>query len=421
MNILNGITKMFGYEIRKKQARNPLNLQMIGALELMGTNQAVYIKDGYKLNPSIYSIVNWITKKAATIKWILFQDDEKIDDHPFLDLLNNPNPHQGKSEFIENLIGFKLITGESFLHSLSLRTGDKKGLPAELHILPPPNISVKVNSFGEPVKYVLRVGATQTEINAGEMIWFKYWNPSTTDMRGMSPIEAGRRVVTQSNDAYLAALKLLQNLGAQGILTLDDPDIDNMDEAELEKWEQRYYEKYGTSENYGKIMVSNIKTAWTQIGLKATDLALIESQKMSLRDMCNIYNLSSQIFNDPDNKTYNNVREAKRAGILDVIIPELELIVGEFNRFLTIKYGENLRLDFERNFYEIKEDEKALVETLVPAWWLTPNRRLERMGEPTSEDPLMDEIYIPQNLMPLGIEGDQELKNAYNRYQSKNG
>ena len=412
--------KIFGYNVTIKSAKVPVfNPLTVGTLEVMQANAGIYIRDGYKLNTNIYSVVNWIAKKASTIKWIMFENEEKLDKHPFLDVLNHPNPIQGKSEFIENLIGFKLITGESFVHSISLTVGPNKGQPRELSILPPPNVNVKANEFGEPTKYIVRSGANQTEIKPEEVIWFKYWNPTANNIRGMSPIEAGRRVVTLSNDNFLASMKLIQNLGAQGILTLDDPNLEGMSEAELRKWETRYYEKYGMPENYGKILVSNIKTSWTQIGLKATDLALIESQKMSLRDICNMYNLSSQIFNDPENKTFNNVREAKRAGILDVIIPELELIVGEFNRFLTVKFGDNLRLDFERNFHEIKEDEKALVDTLDKAWWLTPNRRLERMGEEPNPDPLMDEIYIPSNLFPLGTDIDTNLKDVYADYQSK--
>jgi len=412
--------KIFGYDIRIKSAKVPIfNPLTVGTLEIMQANAEIYIRDGYKLNTNIYSVINWIAKKASTIKWVMFENNEKLDSHPFLDVLNKPNIIQGKSEFIENLIGYKLITGESFIHPLSLKTGPNKGQPKQLFVIPPPNVNVKANQFGEPTKFVVRSGAQQTELNPDEMIWFKYWNPTASNIRGMSPIEAGRRVVTLSNDNFLASMKLIQNLGAQGILTLDDPNLEGMSEAELQKWETRYYEKYRMPENHGKILVSNIKTSWTQIGLKATDLALIESQKMSLRDICNLYNLSSQIFNDPENKTFNNVREAKRAGILDVIIPELELIVGEFNRFLTVKFGENLRLDFERNFHEIKEDEEKLVNTLNTAWWLTPNRRLELQGEERNPDPLMDEVYIPSNLFPLGTDIDTNLKDAYADYQSK--
>jgi hypothetical protein len=40
---------------------------------------------------------------------------------------------------------------------------------------------------------------------------------------------------------------------------------------------------------------------------------------------------------------------------------------------------------------------------LGQAWWVTPNEKRQAMFYGESESPLMDEYYMPANLMPLEV------------------
>lgn len=403
-----------------------VNSVMSNMFTLIGSDNIQYINNGYKKNLNIYAVVNWIIKKASMIQWQLYEIDKQgkkiqVYKHAVLDLLNRPNPVQGSPEFIENLLGFKLLTGESFITKIPAITGENKGMPLELWVIPPPIMSVNFDPYGIPSKYTIETGTTEYDIEKEDVLYLKYFNPTKDNFRGMSPIEAGCYAVTQNNDAYEANMKLLQNLGAQGVLTVVDEQTE-LTQPQAEELEKKYYEKYGGVKGYGRILVSGTKMSWVQIGLKATDLALIESIKMGLRDICNLYNLSSQLFNDPDNKTYSNMKEARKSGITDVVIPELSLITGEFNRWLIpyyeIKENKKYLLDFDRTVYpELQEDMEKLGLWLIREWGLTPNQRLEKLGFPANDSPLMDEIYIPASLFPLGASDDLEkhYKIHYNK------
>lgn len=96
--------------------------------------------------------------------------------------------------------------------------------------------------------------------------------------------------------------------------------------------------------------------------------------KMNLRQLCNIYRVNSALLNDPDNKTYNNMYEARKALISDAILPELTSARADFNKWLVEPYNksENKRyfLDFDLDvFPELQEDKKRanpiLRESLV--------------------------------------------------------
>ena len=403
----------------EKLQRVQINNMMSGLVSYMGNDQKSYIKDGYKMNPNVYSVINWIIKKAALSHWQLFEvvNGEKVIvyDHEILDLLNRPNPMQGKAEFIENMLGYKLLTGESFIYKLSPENGVNEGIPQELWTLPPPSMNIKFNAYGMPSSYEVMAGTKRTEIDGDKIIYMKYWNPASDNFRGMSPIEAGRRVVTQSNDAYMASMKLLQNMGAQGVLSVNDDQVD-MSQEQIDALESAYMEKYGGPQGYGRILITGAKMNWQQIGLPATDLALIESQQMSMRDICNLYNVSSQLFNDPENKTYANMKEARKSAIADVIIPEMELVANEFNRWLLPAFEKRDNKDYYLEmdtgiFTELKEDEQMLSTILGTAWWMTPNEKRIRMGLGKMDIAEMDDIYSPTSIIPLGY--DLTLQKAY--------
>ncbi len=61
---------------------------------------------------------------------------DEIDGHPLLDRLMEPNPLQGQYEFIQQLLGFKLITGDTYLLSLSPDNGPNAGQPVGFVVLP---------------------------------------------------------------------------------------------------------------------------------------------------------------------------------------------------------------------------------------------------------------------------------------------
>lgn len=415
MSLWTKLLDKVGLEIK---ARATINSIMGAEISLLGIGSNVFIRDAYKANPNIFSTISWITQRVARTKWQLFdvsnkKEKKELFDHPILELLENPNPAQSKTEFLESACGYKKITGETFIQGVSPGAGINQGKPKELWVLPTPMMDVKFDRSGIPIEFVILSKGKKNTIPAEEIMYLRQFNPGEGN-RGMSNIQAGIKVVSQSNSAYEANMRLIQNLGAQGILTLDDPNA-NADQGQIDLMETKINQKHGGASNYGKVMVSSTAWKWQQIGLNATDLALIESQKMSLRDICNLFNLNSQLFNDPDNTTYNNIQEARKAGITDAVQPEIEALRDGFNKWLVPKFGTHLRLDYDQTtFPELQKNQKELTEWLSQAWWLTGNQKLQIMKMAQNDNPIMNEILIPTNLIPTGTPDD--LEKAYSRH-----
>jgi HK97 family phage portal protein len=401
-----------------------------------------YVDKGYQYNADVYSIVSFITRKAATAPPILYEvkDDRAFQKyksfsanltkpsdiaeanhlrakalvevdmtHPIIQTLLNPNDYQSYYEFMDNLLGFKLITGNSYVYGVGPSTGFNAGKFKQLYVLPAHLIRILSDGRYDPVSgYTLTTQYDTQDLRADNVMHTKYWSPDYSSqgshLYGQSPLRAALRVMQQSNDAQTASVKLFQNTGAVGILS-DDSDDGLAPEQALEL-QRKYKAEHSGSANAGNIIISSSKLKWTQLGLSPVDLAIIDSQKMNLRQLCNIYHVNSALLNDPDNKTYNNMYEARKALISDAILPELIALRADLNKWLVAPYnkseGVNYFLDFDLSvFPELQEDKKEQIQYLERAWWLTPNQKLEEMGYGRNEDPNMDKVYVSIQVKPI--------------------
>ena len=84
-------------------------------------NKTSYIRNGYQSNLFVYLCVNYITNKASDIPlYLCDRDGERIDDVNIQRLLDKPNDLQSFREFVEQSLGFYLLTGNTFVYKLSL-------------------------------------------------------------------------------------------------------------------------------------------------------------------------------------------------------------------------------------------------------------------------------------------------------------
>jgi phage portal protein BeeE len=80
-------------------------------------------KAGYQTCAPVYAVVSLITRSARQIPWVAMRrmkggDMEELESHPALDLLVTPNEYQSGPEFIEAIMGYKLLAGNSYVHKV---------------------------------------------------------------------------------------------------------------------------------------------------------------------------------------------------------------------------------------------------------------------------------------------------------------
>ncbi|HEX6956312.1 MAG TPA: hypothetical protein VF156_15665, partial [Agromyces sp.] len=102
-------------------------------------NYANLAREGYRANVYVYAAVNQVVGAAAGVNWVLHKKKtqrggglERLDEHPFLDVWARPNPKQGRAAFIKNVLGFRRISGNTYIESIAPDTGPRRGVPLEL-------------------------------------------------------------------------------------------------------------------------------------------------------------------------------------------------------------------------------------------------------------------------------------------------
>lgn len=401
-------------------------------------NGKKFVND-YDNNSEVYAIVKRISKTISTVPFYVYQVKNKkeltrykammsnastgadvakaeltrakavseIADSPLNKLLEKPNEYQSFSEFVENVVGYKLITGNSYIWANRLSNGKVQ----ELVVLPSQYVAIISDGTINGVEGYTFTLVGWDNLPAKDVIHLKYFNPyfdtNGQQLYGLSPLQAAYRTVQRSNDAKDTSVGMLQNQGPKGILYAKDGNNDFGPEA-AGKLKEDFYNQYGTKtqgqivQNAGRVLIAGAELGWVNMGMSPVDLQLLESEKITLRELCNVYGVNSALFNDPDNKTYNNMKEAKKEMLTQVVLPELVALRDAFNRFFATEIGEGYYIDFDITvFPELQEDMKELSAILSQSWWTTPNEKRQAMRYDTIQDPVMDEIFIPAGYLPI--------------------
>lgn len=447
---------IFGYEIRKKQAlirQIEAPNKLIQALyKLMGNGSFFtpdgknYVKQAYMYNHLVYMVINRVAVMGASVPWILYEvkDDKaaklykntslisKADKpinaqrlrtkaleettHPVLStILNQPNQMQGWNEFFTALMSWKLITGNSYVYGMTPISGKDKDKPHELFNLPAYQMVIEGGNPMQPIKSYRVDSDFVIEFKPNEVCHIKNFNPDyeTTGswLYGMSPLKAAARAVQASNDNITARAKMYQNIGAMGILSDESVDDSSLSAEQALNIKDKYKELYGGSNAINDIIVTAGKWKWQNFGLSPVDLALLEAMAVDLRDICAIYRMPSQLFNDGNSTKYNTYNEARKAAWTDAVLPELDQIKDDLNRWLCNTWsvdGKKYYIEPDiSGIIELQDDFATQVQALKEAEWLTVDEKREfqtydPLNTPFSTEPLINAGKVP--LSQLGIE-----------------
>ena len=396
-----------------------------------------YIDKGYKFNPTIYSLIQLISKSAITVPYKIFEkvDPTNIKEYKSLTanglnedsvfkakmmrkhifeevehsalgkLLERPNPAQSFSVFLQELISFGKLTGNRYVYGISPENGENKGIYSQLYNLPAHLIEIKSDGMFKPVsKYTMVYNKNKYDLTADEVLHIADFNPdyqgNGTHLYGQSPIEAGIRVLTTANESVETNLKFLHNQSARGMLT---PEDDQLTPTQAQQLKDALRRNYQGSKSANDIMITGKKFSWVNFGLSTSDLQLLESYNASIKDLCNLYGVPVQLLNNTDSTTYDNYRIARKVLFTNAVIPELNKIRDEFNRWLVPLFGENLYFDFDYSAIpELMPEQQQLIDNLSKSYWLTSNEKREASGYGIDEDnPIMDDYLVPAGMMPI--------------------
>ena len=127
----------------------------------------------------------------------------------------------------------------------------------------------------------------------------------------------------------------------------------------------------GGADKFNKVEVVEQAVDFTQLGMNANDMKIIETQLPHIRSVCRALNLPSQLFGDYQSNTYSNYKEANRAFQINAVLPNVKHFINQFDK----KLFNNINILTGQNYYlEIAKDEiEALARTKADVLRDLPN------------------------------------------------
>ena len=165
----------------------------------------------------------------------------------------------------------------------------------------------------------------------------------------------------------------------------------------LGKLKSEYYTNQSGVRNAQKNIFHAGKSSFTQIGLGPVDMKVIESQKITFKQLCNALFVSDVLFNNGEASTESNVKEMVKRMYTNACLPDAYSVRDMLNARLTPMFnkgGATYYIDVDiTGISELQEDMKAMAETFSALPIMNPAWITEAMGYGT-EDKSLDKIYV---------------------------
>lgn len=358
---------------------------------------ATLARVGYENCAAVYAAVNLIARSASDITWYVQDDDgNEIDNHPVLRLLTRPNNEMSGTRMFERMFTFLLLSGNAYLRRV---VGTDEGRPIGLYVLRSDLMRAVLNQDRTAVVgWQYGMGAGAVRYTAEDVLHIKEFHP-TDDFYGLSRLEVAARDIDVANAAKEWNLKLLQNdLRPGGLFNFRG----ELTPEQRQEIRHMLDERSGPSGAGRYILTEGAEATFTPITVNPKDIDWLQGQKYTLRQICAVFGVPSELLGDSENKTYSNYREARRALYEETILPLMDLVQDELNRWLMPAYKDTrpVRLVYDRDSIEaLQEERERKYAYLANADWVKLNEKREATGYGPVDGG--DEVFLPVGKMPL--------------------
>jgi HK97 family phage portal protein len=259
------------------------------------------------------------------------------EDHPFLRLLDRPNPLMSRFELIEGTVGCLEIHGNAYWFLAGL----PGGIPQELWPLRPDRVSIVPDARRGVRGYIYEVDGRQIPLDAAEVVHFRRWHPAN-DYYGLSALEAARlavesdRAMADWNRRYFGEGMAVP----AGIVAIRD----RVSDADFERLKHEWRMAYGGRERKTAFL-RGTSVEWHNVGLSQHDMDFLNARRFNREEIFQIFGVPVGMFSE--NATEANALVGERVFVERTLWPKLVRIAEKITTDLLPFYGANLAGRFD--------------------------------------------------------------------------
>lgn len=271
----------------------------------------------YEQSAWVYMAVNRIAEAGALVPLHIYQQTscgkQRLETHPLLTLLSQPNPYHSRFELLEQTLGNLELHGNAYWYIV----GDEQGKPKQLWNLRPDRISIVPDARHYVRGYVYELEGQRLALEALEVVHFKRWHPRN-DYYGLSALSAARAAV-QADQAMAEwnRASFGRDYGVPaGIVNIKQP-ISDMD---FERLKAEWRSSYGTGQRRTAFLRGG-EVEWKHIGLSHSELDFLQGRKAQRDEILSIFGIPLGLLDA--NATEANATVAERQFIERTLYPKL--------------------------------------------------------------------------------------------------
>lgn len=326
-----------------------------------------YALEGYSRNELCYACVEELSTSAAEPRIAAYANNlkgkpEQIINHPLVELFEHPNPFTSRYAFIAQLIMYRSVCGNAYVHKVRSASGKV----VQLWTLRPDRMFVVPDEQKHILGWKYILGAQQYFLLAEDVIQFKTRNP-LDDWYGLPPLAViGARVDTD-NAMRAFTNSFFNNAGVPaGLLKLSK----QATEAEKQSIKDRFHTAVGSGNWHSLLVLDNIGTqggdvSYTPMGLPlgAQGIVLPELDEINEARIPMVYGVPLELIGARLSMLHGNrttMKEARATFWDETLAPLYQELAADLSLGLIEDFNDADYIDFDLSTVRaLQEDQDA--------------------------------------------------------------
>ncbi len=336
----------------------------------------------------VFSDLQFLVNEGSQAEFYVAENKQKIEDHPLVTLLEEPNPDMGASYLWQFLFGWLLLRGESYWWLLTNQAGDLQEIwpiPAD-SMAPIPDPERKSGHYISAYAYTLPSTGRTIPIPPQYVCYFR--RPNIFDLyRGLGlagvlrlALETDASAATWNRDSYKNEMTVRTGV----FLPKEMPDpIYNTSKEEIRQALVEEHARYIIS-RAGQVDVK-------QFGVSPKDAEYLNSRVFNREEIDRVLGIPAGLW--AKEATRANSDAAKAVAIDVQVWPMLCMIAGEITTQILRRYYDPGQ---KGKFSDIRIQDRAQILAERTQYWQVQsvNECREDIGKPPLEGSIFDDVPL---------------------------
>jgi HK97 family phage portal protein len=351
------------------------------------------IEQGYERNAPFYAAANIIAQTVADLPVHVEYEKRGVSDHtgnhPILGVLER---NSSREELIEAMVLYLVVTGEAYANIVTSKSGDRER-PLGLITIPSQYVTAVQGDATRPISH-FEVQHNRTESFMPEEIIHIYRPDLSNPFKGMSPGVPLAELIDLNNAGITWNKNVALSGGIPPVIATAPGGMDKEDAKEV----QDGFQEQSGAQNAHRLKILSGDLTIHDLNTDPHDAEWGNAVLMSMRMILMSLGVSSSLMNDAANKTYNNVKDSRKALYLDACLPIGDRLYKKISLSLRRFYKDNPLIVPDRDKIEaLQEDRASMAKWVyegVDRGIYTRNQARQKLGDAAGTDPMLDEYIV---------------------------